>query len=85
MKFIFRRKTERIRKLILFVPFHDMKILLPCRHLFFYFFFDGHYLSKILNMKDFKIKTRKIKFFMEEEIPSGTKSGVGWSSTPPTL
>ena len=48
-------------------------------------FFEGLYFSKKLNMKNFNIKTRTIKSLKEEEVPSGTKWGIGWSSAPPTL
>ena len=39
---------------------------------FFFFFFEGLYSQKIKTLKTTKSKTRKIKFLMEEEIPSGT-------------
>ena len=43
------------------------------------------FISQKINIKNFKIKTRIIKSLMEEEILSGTKWGIGWTSTPPTL
>ena len=48
-------------------------------------FFEEPYSSKKLNIKNFEIKARILKSLMEEEISSGTKWGVGWTSTPPTL
>ena len=48
-------------------------------------FFEGLYSQTLKTLKTSKLKTRKIKFLMEEEIPSRTKWGVGWTSIPPTL
>ena len=39
----------------------------------FFFFFEGLYSQKINTLETSKLKTRKIKSLMEEEIPSGTK------------
>ena len=36
-------------------------------------------------MKNFNIKNKDKKSLKEEEIPLGTKWGVGWNSAPPTL
>ena len=58
-----------------------------------FFFFEGLYISKKLNIKNFKIEARIIKFLMEEEIPSSEGLGgarlllplkplhTGWENT----